>query len=44
MSLGKGAKLGIGGVALSVVATMGFGFAPPPPEQLPTVKVWHNPT
>ncbi|HSH75072.1 MAG TPA: hypothetical protein VLA09_05295 [Longimicrobiales bacterium] len=44
-TLHKGAKLGIGGAALVVVGTLGLGFtAPPQEEQLPTVKVWHDPT
>jgi len=44
-SLHQSAKLGIGGAALALAATMGLGFtAPPQEEQLPTVKVWHDPT
>lgn len=44
-SLHPSAKLGIGGAALVLAATMGLGFTPPPQEeQLPTVKVWHDPT
>lgn len=44
-SLHLGAKLGIGGAAIALVATMGLGFTPPPQEeQLPVVKVWHDPT
>ncbi len=45
LSLRHSAKLGVGGAALALVATMGLGFTPPPQEeQLPTVKVWHDPT
>jgi hypothetical protein len=44
-SLHRGAKLGIGGAAIALAATLGLGFTTPPQEQqLPTVKVWHNPT
>ena len=44
-SLNRSAKLGIGGAALVLAATVGLGFtAPAPQEQLPTVKVWHDPT
>lgn len=45
-SLHRNAKLGIGGAALALAATMGLGFTAPPQqeEQLPTVKVWHDPT
>jgi hypothetical protein len=44
-SLHRGAKLGIGCAALALVATIGLGFtASPQEEQLPTVKVWHDPT
>ena len=39
------AKLGVGGAALALAATIGLGFTPPQlEEQLPTVKVWHDPT
>jgi len=39
------AKLGIAGAALVLVSTTGLGFTvPAPAEQLPTVKVWHDPT
>jgi len=44
-SIPRSAKLGIGGAVLALAATMGLGFtAPPQEEQLPTVKVWHDPT
>jgi hypothetical protein len=44
-SLHQGAKLGIGGAALALAATMGLGFTTPAQEeQLPTVQVWHDPT
>jgi hypothetical protein len=39
------AKLGIGGAMIALAATVGLGFtSPAQQEQLPTVKVWHDPT
>jgi len=40
-----GTKLGVGTAALALATMLGFGFAAPPQqEQLPTVRVWHDPT
>lgn len=44
-SISRTAKLGISGAAIALVAAVGFGFTPPPEEeQLPVVKVFHDPT
>jgi hypothetical protein len=43
MAIGRVTSLGVGAATLALVATTGFGFAPPP-TQLPTVTVHHNPT
>ena len=43
MTFDKLTKLAIGGAALAVFGTAGFGFVTAPTE-LPTVTVYHNPT
>ena len=43
MHVGKATKFGLGGAALALVAIVSIGSAPPPTE-LPTVTVYHNPT
>ena len=43
MTIRTATRLGLGGAALALVATVGVGFAPAP-TQLPTVTVHHNPT
>jgi len=44
MALATRAKRGLGGAAVALMAVVGVGLAPAPAEQLPTVKVFHNPT
>ena len=44
MAFGKVTRIGLGGAALALVTTAGIGFVTPETQQLPTVKVWHNPT